>query len=176
VGGIPPRPSRSEAPPPCSFRAEPSKKVFFSFYLPAEASAQAGKKKIGRAQIKKCEENFFARWRALASGGGAERQSSQSGFSSKKVRILTKRLRQFSEFGFWANVASPRQRRGSASARILKGFLKSKNNFCPLKRKFGLPTANINLKNLSTNLFSFAFGERQSDNFKYFDYLITKAI
>src|SRR3989338_2094021 len=30
----------------------------------------------------------------------------------------------------------PRQRRGSASARILKGFLKSKNNFCPLKRKF----------------------------------------
>jgi len=31
VGGIPPRPSRSEAPPPCSPRAEPSKKVFFSF-------------------------------------------------------------------------------------------------------------------------------------------------
>ena len=51
--------------------------------------------KIGRAQNKKCEENFFAGWRALASGGGAERQSSQSGFSSKKVRILTKRHRQF---------------------------------------------------------------------------------
>ena len=49
--------------------------------------------KIGRAQIKKCEENFFAGWRALASGGGAERQNSQSGFSSKKVRILTKRYR-----------------------------------------------------------------------------------
>lgn len=49
--------------------------------------------KIGRAQIKKCEENFFAGWRALASGGGAERQNSQSGFSSKKVRILTKRRR-----------------------------------------------------------------------------------
>ena len=29
--------------------------------------------KIGRAQIKKCEENFFAGWRASASGGGAER-------------------------------------------------------------------------------------------------------
>ena len=43
--------------------------------------------KIGRAQIKKCEENFFAGWRASASGGGAERQNSQSGFSSKKVRI-----------------------------------------------------------------------------------------
>ena len=49
--------------------------------------------KIGRAQIRKCEENFFAGWRASASGGGAERQSSQSGFSSKKVRILTKRHR-----------------------------------------------------------------------------------
>src|SRR3989338_7888365 len=49
--------------------------------------------KIGRAKIKKCEENFFAGWRALASGGGAERQNSQSGFSSKKVRILTKRHR-----------------------------------------------------------------------------------
>jgi len=45
------------------------------------------------AQIKNCEENFFAGWRASASGGGAERQSSQSGFSSKKVRILTKRRR-----------------------------------------------------------------------------------
>ena len=68
--------------------------------------------KIGRAQIKKCEENFFAGWRALASGGGAERQSSQSGFSSKKVRILTKRHRQFSKFGFWAIIASPRLWRG----------------------------------------------------------------
>jgi hypothetical protein len=37
--------------------------------------------KIGRAQIKKCEENFFAAWRASASGGGAERQ-----FRSKKFR------------------------------------------------------------------------------------------
>ncbi len=45
-------------------------------------------------------------------------------------------FRQFSKLGFWAIVASPRQRRGSASARILKGNLKSKNNFCPLKRKF----------------------------------------
>jgi len=27
--------------------------------------------KIGRAQNQNCEENFFAGWRALASGGGA---------------------------------------------------------------------------------------------------------
>jgi len=49
--------------------------------------------KIRRAQ-KKSRENFFAGWRALASGGWAERQSSQSGFSSKKVRILSKRYRK----------------------------------------------------------------------------------
>ena len=29
--------------------------------------------KIGRAQIRKCEQNFSLVWRALASGGGAER-------------------------------------------------------------------------------------------------------
>jgi len=115
-------------------------------------------------QIKKCEENFFAGWRAIVSGGGAKRQSSQSGFSSKKVRILTKRYRHFTISAFLRVVASPSLRSGSAEATILNGFLKSKNNFCPLKRKFGLPKANINLKNLSTNLFSFAFSERQSDN------------
>jgi len=27
--------------------------------------------KIGRAQIKKCEQNFSVMWRAIASGGGA---------------------------------------------------------------------------------------------------------
>src|SRR4030042_664504 len=87
----------------------------------------------GRGKEKNCKP---AEKIAVGSEGGAEGQNSQSGFPSKKVRILTKRYRQFSEFGFWAIVASPRQRRGSASARILKGFLKSKNNFCPLKRKF----------------------------------------
>jgi len=119
-------------------------------------------KEIAR-QIKKCEENFFAGWRALASGGGAERQISQSGFSSKKVRILTKRHRQFSELGFWSIVASPRQRRGEASARILNGFLKSKNNFCPLKRKFATRSTD-KMKFYQPIFFSFAEGERQSDN------------
>jgi len=47
-----------------------------------------------RCAQKKSRENFFAGWRALASGGWAERQSSQSGFSSKKVRILSKRYRK----------------------------------------------------------------------------------
>jgi hypothetical protein len=55
-------PSRpSVAPPPCSFRAEPSK-ILFSLI-----------EKIfrGRAQIQKCKE-YFARRRASASGGGAK--------------------------------------------------------------------------------------------------------
>ncbi len=46
-------------------------------------------------------------------------------------------FRQFSKFGFWAIVASPSLRSGSAFAMILYGFLKSKNNFCPLKVKLG---------------------------------------
>ena len=45
-------------------------------------------KKIGRAQIRKCEENFFAGWRALASGGGAER-------SNFAVRIFVKKSSDF---------------------------------------------------------------------------------
>jgi len=41
--------------------------------------------KIGRAQNQKCEQNFSLVWRALASGGGAERQS----FRSKWVRAFS---------------------------------------------------------------------------------------
>ena len=39
------------------------------------------------------------------------------------VKILTKRHRQFSEFGFWAIVAAPSLRSGSAETMILYGFL-----------------------------------------------------
>jgi len=46
--------------------------------------------KIGRAQIKKCRENFFAGWRASASGGGAERQ-----FRSKKFRAKFRISQEF---------------------------------------------------------------------------------
>jgi len=119
-------------------------------------------KEIAR-QIKKCEENFFAEQRAKRAAAGRSVQNSQSGFSSKKVRILTKRYRQFSEFGFWAIVASPSLRSGSASAVILKGFLKSKNNFCPLKRKFAMRSTD-KMKFYKPIFFSFASGERQSNN------------
>ncbi len=70
-----PEPKRS--PAALLVQSRPPKKSFV-FLL---------KEKIGRAQIKKCEENFFAGRRALASGGGAERQNSAFGFSLKKIRI-----------------------------------------------------------------------------------------
>jgi len=47
------------APPPALSGAEPSKKVFFSFYLPAEASAQAGKKKSGARKLKNAKKTFL---------------------------------------------------------------------------------------------------------------------
>ena len=43
--------------------------------------------KIGRAQIKNCEQNFFAEQRAKRAAAGRSVQNSQSGFCSKKVRI-----------------------------------------------------------------------------------------
>ena len=89
-----PEPKRSPAALLVQSRA---KQKNFLFLLPVRIATQSvagGEEKIGGAQIKKCEENFFAGWRAPASGGGTERQSSQSGFSSKKVRILIKRHRQ----------------------------------------------------------------------------------
>jgi len=65
--------------------------------------------KIERSQIKKYKENFFTGWRALASDGGAERQSSQSGFSSKKVLTSSKRHRQLLLFiGEDPNGSNPR--------------------------------------------------------------------
>ena len=103
----------------------------------------AAKKEAAKARAGK---NSFPPTHFLFARPSENYQNSASGFSSKKVRISIKKHRQFSNCDFWAIVASPRQRRGSASARILKGFLKSQNNFCPLKRKFGLPKANINLE------------------------------
>ena len=62
--------------------------------------------KIGRAQIKKCEQNFSLAWRASASGGGAGRQ-----FRSKKVRAFSNKGHQIGLRDFlWgeAEVCSPR--------------------------------------------------------------------
>ena len=49
--------------------------------------------KIGRAQIKKCEENFFAGWRALASGGGTGFLI--GGFAKKMFELRPKNTANF---------------------------------------------------------------------------------
>jgi len=67
-GGIPPTPPsamperiQKEAAPAALLVKSRSQQKSFLFLL---------EEKIRRAQIKKCEENFFAGWRASASGGG----------------------------------------------------------------------------------------------------------
>ena len=70
--------------------------------------------KIGARKIKKSEENFFAGWRALASGGGAERVSfaqSRFGFGhiiahSKVRRVKLKRVVHIDE-AVGSNPATP---------------------------------------------------------------------
>jgi hypothetical protein len=61
-------PSGSEAPPARS-EQNPAKKFSFPF-----------RRKNGSRAKRKCGENFFAGWRALASGGGAERLVSVRNF------------------------------------------------------------------------------------------------
>jgi len=77
VGGNSASPEPKRSPAALLSKSRPPKKSFV-FLL---------KEKIGRAQIKNCEQNFSLSERALASGGRAERQNSASGFSRKKVRI-----------------------------------------------------------------------------------------
>jgi len=84
VGGRNAEPSERSphSPAACSFRAE--------HQLPARRSLGAGgEEKIRRAQNQKCEQNFSLMWRALASGGRAERQ-----FRSKKVRAYSNKGHQ----------------------------------------------------------------------------------
>ncbi|MDD5627406.1 MAG: hypothetical protein PHW01_05370, partial [Patescibacteria group bacterium] len=75
--------------------------------------------KIGRAQNKKCRENFFAGWRALASGGGAERQ-----FRSKKFRAKFRISHQSQLSPFWERIAS-RLRRSAFGLCALRKAIKS---------------------------------------------------
>ena len=60
-------------------------------------------KKIGRAQNQKCRENFFAGWRALASGGGAASLVwFRSGISDKMSSSQTVKTHQNLTFvGLW---------------------------------------------------------------------------
>ncbi|MBU1730125.1 hypothetical protein KJ557_01005, partial [Patescibacteria group bacterium] len=72
--------------------------------------------KIGRAQNKKCEENFFAGWRALASGSGAN----QLPFRSKKVRAKC-RISPPIETSSFERIA-PRGREAAALRKMIRRF------------------------------------------------------
>jgi len=81
VGGRNAEPSERSphCPAACSVRSRTQQKSFL-FLL---------EEKIRRAQNQKCEQNFSLMWRALASGGRAERQ-----FRSKKVRAYSNKGHQ----------------------------------------------------------------------------------
>jgi len=83
--------------------------------------------KIGRAQIKNCEQNFSLSERASASGGGAERQNSAFGFSLKKVRISFSVRSQIVCSAFVASAQS-------ASARALRALRSDFKRICHAPR------------------------------------------
>ncbi|MCK4355158.1 hypothetical protein KAW43_02265 [Candidatus Parcubacteria bacterium] len=81
----------------------------------------------GRSKEKNCKpaEKIAVGSEGEAEGGNSaspERQSSQSGFSSKKVRILTNTLRQLGHFDNRGGEAAAIHKNGARSAAIIKMF------------------------------------------------------
>ena len=99
------------------------------------------KEKIGRAQIKNCEQNFSLSERALASGGGAERQNSAFGFSLKKVRISFSVRSQIVCCEF---IASALRASAGRLYSICQDFLGSIATFCESKTRFAVAKQRIN--------------------------------
>jgi len=97
--------------------------------------------KIGCAQIKNCEQNFSLSERALASGGGAERQNSAFGFSLKKVRISFSVRSQIVCCEF---VASALRASAGRLYSICQDFLGSIATFCESKTQFAVAKQRIN--------------------------------
>jgi len=116
-GGNSASPEPKRSPAALLSKSRPPKKSFV-FLL---------EEKIGRAQIKNCEQNFSLSERVSASGGGAERQNSASGFSRKKVRIS---FRIRSQIVCSAFVASAQ----SASARALRALRADFERICHAPR------------------------------------------
>src|SRR3989344_5904243 len=78
-------------------------------------------------------------------------QNSASGFSSKKVRILGDCCLALATLGLGRN-------------EDFEGIFEVAKQFLPAQTEVRFAEGKHKFKNLSTNLFSFAFGERQSDN------------
>src|SRR3989344_3533913 len=70
---------KMEAKPAALLVESRTRQKSFLFLLPARRSLGAGgEEKIRRTQIRKNEENFFAGWRVVASGGGVPARQSFS--------------------------------------------------------------------------------------------------
>ncbi len=81
------------------------------------------------------------------------------------IARYSRRYRQFTISAFLRVVASPSLRSGSAETKInqdFEGIFEVKEKTRSLKRKFCLPKANINLKNLLTNLFCRPSGDSKA--------------
>ena len=130
-GGNSASPEPKRSPAALLSKSRPPKKSFV-FLL---------EEKIGRAQIKNCEQNFSLSERALASGGGAERQNSAFGFSLKKVRISFSVRSQIVCCEF---IASALRASAGRLYSICQDFLGSIATFCESKTRFALPKAEIN--------------------------------
>jgi hypothetical protein len=130
-GGNSASPEPKRSPAALLVQSRPPKKSFV-FLL---------KEKIGRAQIKNCEQNFSLSERALASGGGAERQNSASGFSLKKVRISFSVRSQIVCCEF---IASALRASAGRLYSICQDFLGSIATFCESKTRFAVAKQRIN--------------------------------
>ena len=150
-GGNSASPEPKRSPAALLSKSRPPKKSFV-FLL---------EEKIGRAQIKNCEQNFSLSERALASGGGAERQNSAFGFSLKKVRISFSVRSQIVCCEF---IASALRASAGRLYSICQDFLGSIATFCESKKRFAVAKQRAN-ESLRANPFTSAEGGKQSDNF-----------
>src|SRR3989338_3444229 len=104
-----------KSPAACSLRAEHQRKVLFSFYLPVEASAQAGKKKSVARKSGKAKKTFL--WGVPVSGTAAGRL--HWGFCSKWVRprfrISHQKAPHTGWGAFWWTLLSTSRAAGTAS-------------------------------------------------------------
>ena len=130
-GGNSASPEPKRSPAALLVQSRPPKKSFV-FLL---------KEKIGRAQIKNCEQNFSLSERALASDGGAERQNSAFGFSLKKVRISFSVRSQIVCCEF---IASALRASAGRLYSICQDFLGSIATFCESKTRFAVAKQRIN--------------------------------
>ena len=122
-GGNSASPEPKRSPAALLSKSRPPKKSFV-FLL---------EEKIGRAQIKNCEQNFSLSERASASGGGAKRQNSAFGFSRKKVRISFSVRSQIVCSAF---IASALRASAGRLYSICQDFLGSIATFCESKKRF----------------------------------------